>query len=140
MLRASACFANDTLAALDDGVLGKSSADESIPRFTFWPKQGTQWVELDTKDAKTYAGVHVQWFDDTGRGGCRAPKAWRALWKDGTEWKPVALASGSFGVAKDVLNEARFAPVTTRALRLEVELQDGASGGLLEWRVDEVAK
>ncbi|MBK7876721.1 MAG: glycoside hydrolase family 127 protein [Planctomycetes bacterium] len=140
VLRASACFPNDTLAALEDGVLGKSSADESIPRFTFWPKQGTQWVELDTKDAKTYAGVAVQWFDDTGKGGCRAPKAWRALWKDGAEWKPVALASGSFGVAKDVPNEARFAPVTTRALRLEVELQDGASGGLLEWRVDEVAK
>lgn len=140
LLRASHCFANDTLAALDDGVLGKSSGDESIPRFTFWPKQGTQWVELDTKDPRTYAGVAVQWFDDTGRGACRVPKSWRALWKDGTEWKPVALASGSFGVAKDALNEARFAPVTTRALRLEVELADGVSGGLLEWRVDEGGK
>lgn len=140
LLRASHCFANDTLAALDDGVLGRSSSDESIPRFTFWPKQGAQWVELDTKESATYSGVAVQWFDDAGRGGCRAPKAWRALWKDGTEWRPVAPSSGAFGVDKDALNEARFAPVTTRALRLEIELQDGFSGGLLEWRVEPAPK
>ncbi len=82
----------------------------------------------------------VAWFGEKGSGECRVPKSRCALWKDGTEWKPVELASGSFGVAKDALNEARFAPVTTRALRLEVELADGVSGGLLEWRVDEGGK
>ena len=52
---------------------------------------------------------------------------------DGT-WKPVK-AAGAYGAATDTFNKLAFEPVTTDALRLEVQLQPGFSGGILEWRV-----
>ncbi len=45
-------------------------------------------------------------------------------------------ASG-FGVARDTWNRTEFMPVRTGALRLSVQLQDGFSGGMLEWKVEE---
>jgi len=38
-------------------------------------------------------------------------------------------------VEKDKYNTIRFEPVITDALRLAVQLQDGFSGGVLEWKV-----
>ena len=82
----------------------------------------------------TVSEVQVYWFDDTGRGGVRVPKSWRLLYKDGTEWKPVAGAS-AFGTAKDAYNTVRFTPVTTAALRIELEMQPRVSAGVQEWKV-----
>ena len=57
---------------------------------------------------------------------------WSVLfYKDGTEWKPVA-ATTEYSV-----NRVTFTPVTTTALRLEVQLQPHFSGGILEWRMKE---
>jgi hypothetical protein len=36
----------------------------------------------------------------------------------------------------DHFNRVAFAPVETKALRLEVQLQPGWSGGILEWKVE----
>src|SRR5262249_37772973 len=84
----------------------------------------------------TYTSSAVYWFDDTGRGGCRVPAEWRLLWRDGTEWKPVQLtARAQYGTALDRLNKITFARVTTRELKIEVRLQPGFSGGILEWQV-----
>jgi hypothetical protein len=35
------------------------------------------------------------------------------------------------------LNTVTFKPVTVKAVRLEVKLREGFSGGILEWRVGE---
>ena len=37
-------------------------------------------------------------------------------------------------VTSATYNKVTFAPVTTTALRVEVQLQDGFSGGILCWR------
>src|SRR5262249_675957 len=51
VLAASHCWKSDTLAALTDGKLPASSADESIPRLTFWDHQGTrEWVEMTFRE------------------------------------------------------------------------------------------
>jgi hypothetical protein len=42
-------------------------------------------------------------------------------------------------VAKDRFNRAAFAPLTTDAVRLEVQLQKGFSGGILQWRLKAAA-
>ena len=111
------------------------SDDESIPRFTWWPHKGSQeWVQYTLPAAAKVTGVEVYWFDDTGHGGCRVPESWRVLWRDGGQWKPVQDGTG-FPVAKDRFNSASFAPVTTDAVRLEVQLKKGFSGGILEWRL-----
>jgi hypothetical protein len=57
------------------------------------------------------------------------------LYRDGSQWKPVAT-SDTLGVAKNTANRLVFEPVTTVALRLEVQLQHGFSGGILEWKVE----
>ena len=49
-------------------------------------------------------------------------------------WKEVSGA-GTFGTDADRFNVVEFEPVTTRRLRLEIQLQEGYSTGILEWRI-----
>ena len=133
---ASHCWQADAPGAVNDGVEPQSSADQAVPRLTWWDHRGTtEWVQLDLAAPAEVSAVAVYWFDDTGRGECRVPAAARVLHRAGGEWLPVA-AQGALGVAKDGYNQLRFTPVTTDALRLEVALRDGFSGGVLEWRVE----
>jgi len=133
---ASHCYDSDTVMALSDKLLPRSSNDHSIQRMTFWPHKGTkEWVQYDFEKPREISGAAVYFFDDTGVGGCRVPKSWRLLYKDGGNFKQVPKASG-YGVEKDKFNSLKFRPVQTSALRLEVQLQQDFSGGILEWRVD----
>ncbi|MGB2864494.1 MAG: discoidin domain-containing protein, partial [Sedimentisphaerales bacterium] len=133
---ASHCWESDTATALSDKLEPRNSNDQSIPRFSWWPHKGTaEWVQYDFEKPKRISGAAVYFFDDTGGGGCRIPKSWRLLYIDGNSWKEVSNA-GSYGVEKDKFNSLRFEPVQTSALRLEVQLQQDFSGGILEWRID----
>ena len=132
---ASHCYSGDTVEALADGLFPTASNDETIPRLTWWDHRGTrEWVEYQFDQAKKVSAAEVYWFDDTGKGQCRVPKSWRLLYRTAAEWKPVANAS-SQSPTKDGWNRMTFDTVDTSALRLEVELQSGFSGGILEWRV-----
>ena len=62
------------------------------------------------------------------------PTSWRILYKAGDQWKPVS-ARGDYGVAKDQFNTVQLKLVAAGAFRLEVQLQPGQSGGILEWRL-----
>ena len=123
------------MRALNDERVPRSSSDGSISRFTWWDHRGTsEWVAYEFEEARRISQVEVYWFDDTGRGQCRVPKAWHVEWKDGESWKPVA-AAGQYGVEPDKFNEVLFDPVTATQVRLVVELQPEFSSGILEWRV-----
>ena len=82
------------------------------------------------------SAAEVYWFDDRPKGGCRLPASWRVLYKDGQTWKPVEDASG-YGTKPDQFNRTTFREVQTRGLRLEVQLQQGFSGGILQWKIGE---
>jgi hypothetical protein len=132
---ASFCCPSDTVMALNDGIEPANSNDHNIPRFTWWNHLGTaEWVAYQWPAARQVSGVDVYWFDDTGVGQCRVPKAWRVLYSEGGEWKPVK-AHGEYVVAKDKYNHADFDQASTDGLRIEVDLQEGFSGGILEWKV-----
>lgn len=132
---ASYCFPGDTVEAIGDGLEPKSSNDESIPRLTWWDHRGTkEWAQFDFGQPKEVSSAEVYWFDDTGKGQCRIPKSWRLLYLEDARWKVVPDAN-SAAAARDEWNQMRFQPVKTTALRIEVELQPGFSGGILEWRV-----
>jgi hypothetical protein len=132
---ASHCFESDTTAALNDGILPKSSGDQSIPRFTWWDHKGTEeWVQYDFDKPRKLSGVEVYWFDDTGKGQCRVPESWKVMVKSGDQWKEVSGPSG-YGVEKDKFNATTFDEVETTAVRLVVKLRPNVSGGILEWRV-----
>ena len=65
------------------------------------------------------------------------PASWRLLYKDGHTWKPVERASG-YGTTLDQFNRTTFHVVETPGLRIEVQLQAGFSGGILQWKVGQV--
>ncbi|MCH8119354.1 MAG: glycoside hydrolase family 127 protein [Planctomycetes bacterium] len=133
---ASHCWGSDTVAALSDKLVPRNSNDHSIPRFTWWGHKGTtEWVQYDFKQPRKVSGASVYWFDDTGGGGCRIPKSWRLLYKDGDQWQQVSNA-GDYGLEKNKFNNVKFDPVQTSSLRLEVQLQPDFSGGILEWQVN----
>jgi hypothetical protein len=134
---ASHCFEGDSVDAVFDGILPRSSHDHSIARFTWWDHRGTtEWIAAEFEKPEKLSAVKIYWFDDTPQGGnCRAPKAWRLFYRDGDLWKPVANASG-FGTALDKFNEANFDGVMTRALKIEADLREKYSGGILEMRAE----
>lgn len=145
---------NDDIGALYDGKDPLSSADESYLYYRMRPDPGTAaWVEYEFKSPAKVSSAHVYWFDD--RRFCRLPNSWRVLYKDADTWKPIANLE-PYLVAKDKFNSVTFTPVTTTAVRLEVEpttklYKAGQIGppaamfierdtqwrefGLLEWRI-----
>ncbi len=134
-VEASHCFERDTVRAAVDNLLPRRSNDHSIPRMTWWPHRGTsEWLAFYFEKPKRVSSVEVYWFDDTGRGQCRVPERWRVEWLDGQAWRPVKPL-GPYPTDRDTFNRVQFAPVTTRALRLVVQLQPHFSAGVLEVRI-----
>lgn len=132
---ASHSFQGDTMNALSDGLLPAASNDESVPRFTFWPhKGGAEWVQYDFDTPRSVTEVGVYWFDDTGKGECRVPKSWRVMYPDGDSWRPV-VTGNVFNVTVNKMNLVSFDAITTKSLRVMVELQTNYSGGILECHV-----
>jgi hypothetical protein len=114
----------------------KSSGDRLKKHFDWWPAKNTnQWVQYDFAQPAKVSAVEVYWFDDTGIGECRPPKSWCVLYRENGEWKPVAHASG-YGIEKDHYNRATFDAVETDGLRLDVEMPEKFSSGLLQWKVE----
>ncbi|MBT3270343.1 glycoside hydrolase family 127 protein [Candidatus Poribacteria bacterium] len=132
----AASHVNGHLEALTDGIVPDASDDASAPRFTWWDRKGAQeWVSLTFPETRRVSGVEVYWFADGGRGQCHLPESWEVEWSpDGDDWRPVEAGSG-YGVHADILNRVTFEPVDARALRLSVQLREGVSAGILEWRV-----
>jgi hypothetical protein len=137
-IKASASFAKvDHPSSLNHGMEPAASNDDTVPRFTWWDHKGTtEWVEYDFGQPVIVSASSVYWFDDTGKGGCRVPQSWRLLYNDGGSWKPVENTS-DYGTAVNRFNRVTFKPITTAALRLEAQLKNGVSGGVLEWKVDQ---
>jgi hypothetical protein len=143
----------DDISAINDGKLPRNSNDHSVPRLTWWNHKGTtEWVQYNYAEPRQVSKADVYWYDDSGQGECRVPKSWRLLYQvpareigaEG-EWRPVELLTGeaaqpgggaAYGCKADQFNGVRFKPVGTRGLRLEVQLQEKFSGGILEWRVE----
>jgi len=122
--------------AVNDQHEPKSSGDRLKKHFDWWPAKNTnQWVQYDFAKPAKVSAVEVYWFDDTGIGECRPPKSWRVFYREHGEWKPVVHASG-YSIEKDHYNRAAFDPVDTDGLRLDVEMPEKFSSGLLQWKVE----
>ncbi len=122
-----------SISAVNDQLV---PGDESSPYYHWWPKQGgTEWITYDFAAPATVSRSSVWWFDDQPWGGCSVPKAWRISYKDASgNWVPVEEPSG-YPLRKGAACEVRFKPVTTSAVRLEVDLPAELSAGLYEWDV-----
>ncbi len=133
---ASHCYRQDTVKALNDGLVPANSNDHSIPRHTWWDHKGrTEWVQYDLPTPRRVSSVAVYWWDDRpAGGGCAVPQSWRLLHQDGGQWIDVE-ADTNYSVEKDQFNEVSFEAIETTSLRLEVQLQETYSAGILEWQV-----
>jgi uncharacterized protein len=125
------------ISAIHDGLLPKDENDRTIPYYHWWPKEGTaEWISYEFETEKTISRSTVYWFDDSPWGGCRVPKSWKILYKDSRgEWLPVENTI-PYGVEKGLGNEVIFKPVTTKALKIEVQLPDKNAAGIFEWEVE----
>jgi len=122
-----------SIGAINDQLI---PGDESSPYYHWWPKNGgTEWISYTFKAPATVSSSTIYWFDDQPWGGCSVPKAWRILYKNAEgEWVPVQGA-GNYPTVKGAACEVNFTPVTTSAVKLEVDLPEERSAGLYEWEV-----
>lgn len=123
--------------ALNDQLLPRNSHDHAVPRFVWFGRKGTtEWVQYDFSEPKEVHSVEVYWavyeHEDNPD---KLPKSWRVVYRDGESWKEVNSPAG-YPIEVDKMNQVSFAPVTTSALRLEVQLQEGATAGLFHWGVN----
>lgn len=135
--RPSASVRSQALLALNEQPLPVNSHDENVPRFVWYGRKGTsEWAQYDFPAPAQVHSVQVYWAlhdDDTNPG--KLPKSWRVLYRDGEDWKEVH-APASYLPTADQINDVEFEPVTTSALRLEVQLQDSATAGIFKWALN----
>ncbi len=107
------------------------------PYFYWWLKQGSKETLAYKFDTATeVSNVQLYWLEfDHYDGSYRVPESWKLFYKDGDTFKEVEYLSPCT-VEKDCYNSVNFKPVKTTSLKIEVQLQKGFSGGVLEWKVN----
>lgn len=81
----------------------------------------------------TISKSKIFWFSDGG--GCKAPKTWRLYYKKNNKWEEVKCKN-EYGVQLDIINTTNFEPVTTTAVKLEVDLPEDCASGMHEWIIE----
>jgi hypothetical protein len=134
--KVSASYVYDQISAVNDQILPKRSNDQEVPRFTFWSHKGTdEWIRYDLKEPTAVSYIHVYWFDDGPDGGCRLPEAYKVYYLSEGKWKEITK-HGNYPLLKDQMNSIEIAPIRTTALKMDIKLKAGYSGGILEWKIE----
>ena len=135
--RASASVPTPAVMALNDQILPETSHDAGVPRFVWFGRKGTsEWVQYDFSEPKQISSVQIYWaLEEDDENPCKLPKSWRVFYRDGENWKEVSASAG-YPLKADQENEVAFAPITTSALRIEAQLQEGAAAGIFEWGIN----
>ena len=107
------------------------------PYFYWWLKFGSkETLAYKFDNATEVSNVQIYWLEfDHYDGSFKVPESWKLFYKDGDTFKEVEYLSPCT-VDKDCYNSVSFKPVKTTALKIEVQLQKGFSGGVLEWKVN----
>ena len=112
---------NDDLGSIYDGREPLNSADQSHRFFRMRPPVGEPaWLEYEFKGPTRVSSSKVYWFGD--KRFCKLPASAQLFYRDDGRWIPVR-ANGAFEVKEDEFSTVTFQPVTTTAVRLEVEPQ-----------------
>lgn len=136
LARPSASLRSPAAFALNNsfGLAPENSRSTTAPRFVWFRRKGTtEWVQYDFPEPKQIHSFQVYWaIRDDNANPVKLPKSWRVLYRDGENWKEVNAPRG-YTTTPDQINSVDCDPVTTPALRLEVQLQDDAAAGLFTW-------
>lgn len=122
-------------SAIKDQYEPADSKDKNYPYLHWWPsKNSSEYIQYDFNSAQTVSESKVYWYDDEPWGGCRIPASYKLLYKKGDQWLPVKNTI-PYQISKDKFNTLSFEPVTTTALRMEIQLPADNSSGVHEWAV-----
>ncbi|MFY7829946.1 MAG: beta-L-arabinofuranosidase domain-containing protein [Flectobacillus sp.] len=123
------------LKALNDQYEVENSNDKSANFLHWWPKKNTtEYLQYDFDQTYTVSSSSIYWLDDSPWGGCRIPASYKIYYQKDGEWIPVKVINQS-PIAKDQLNTVQFEPVTTKAIKMEVQLPVDNAAGVIEWAV-----
>lgn len=121
--------------AINDQIEPKTSDDESVPFYHWWPNKGTkEWIEINFPKTEEVSQIEIYWFDDTGSGECRLPKSWKVLYQENGKFVPVYAPDG-YEIQKDKFCKTIFETVKTSKLRIEIESPPDFAGGVQEIKV-----
>ena len=114
----------------------RSSSDIDKPYFYWWLKKGgEESLEYEFDQSYTVSKVQVYWLDfDHYDGNYRVPESWKLYYRNGRRWKEVEALT-PYGTEKDCYNTLEFKPIKTTGLKIAAQLQEGESGGIIEWKV-----
>lgn len=131
-----ASLETSALIGINDQLFPKNSADKSNTLYHWWPRKNeTHWITYTFEKPTVVSETEVYWLKDIPNGGCDLPEDWRLYYKSAGEWFPVE-GETPYPIIEDDWNKFVFTPVTTSALKLEVQLSEEYSAGLHEWIVN----
>lgn len=113
------------------------SSDIGKPYYCWFGNRGEdENVAYLFEKPETVSEVQVYWLDfDHYDVNYRVPQSWELFYlSDSDQWLPVDKR-GDYTVEKDRYNTLKFSPVNTRGLKITARPQKGASGGIIEWKV-----
>jgi DUF1680 family protein len=122
----------DALAAVHNGYEPPNSRDRRNEMWMSVRDTADQWLEYRWSQPVQTEHVDIYWSQEGWE--TALPQSCRLLYWDGRAYRPVAAVEAP-GLDADRFNTARFAPVTTTRLRLEVVAPRDKSVGVLQWRV-----
>ena len=136
-VKASHVWRFDKPEAVNDGIWPENSSDTSIPRFTWWDhKGGKEWIEYRFPKPVYVTKCQVYWFNDRKvGGGCELPRIATLFYFGHQRWQKLATLEQT-QLKADEFNAFLFEKIRTDRLRLEVNLQENFSAGILEWLVN----
>ncbi len=139
-LTASHTWDNDTVKALIDGQIPRSSVDNDIPRWTSWPQRSTpQQITFEFNQPLEVSSVMVYWYDDEPvGGGVRVPAEWSIQRKINGSWQPYdKYITDFYGTSKDTFNMVRPQKVITcEGLKIIIKPQSNMAVGILELQIE----
>lgn len=125
-----------SIAGINDQFLPKNSADKTNTLYHWWPKTNeTHWIIYNFEKPTKISETEVYWLKDIPNGGCDLPESWKLYYKSGEKWIEVK-GETPYPIMEDQMNKLGFEPVTTSAVKLEVQLSKEYSAGLHEWIVN----
>ncbi len=130
------------LQALNDGLL---PAPDQVPaadrRWGSWGRAqpASVWVQYEWPQPQRLNAAALYFWDDQPQGGVALPRAWTLQYRDGTQWRDIAVRGGYPVHGDGAPSRVTFAPVVTTALRAVLQTATQGEGhyavGLDEWQV-----
>lgn len=125
---------NIRIEAIRDQLLPAGSNDNNLPFFHWWPNSNqTEWISYTFDKPYKISKSKIFWFSDGG--GCKAPQRWRLYYDHNGQWQEVKNRN-EYGVQLNIINTTDFEPVTTKAVKIEIDLPEDCSSGIHEWIIE----